>query len=58
MRKHLGWYLKGVRDASSLRERINHAPTADEVRTILAEARTRDLEPDGRERDEILAVAQ
>jgi nifR3 family TIM-barrel protein len=58
MRKHLGWYLKGVRDASTLRERINHAPTADEVRTILVEARTRDLEPDGRDRDEVLAVAQ
>jgi tRNA-dihydrouridine synthase B len=47
MRKHLGWYLKGIRDASSLRERINHAPTAAEVREILEEARDRELEPTG-----------
>lgn len=40
MRKHIGWYLKGVRDASSLRERVNQAPTADAVRTILAQARS------------------
>jgi len=44
MRKHLGWYLKGIRDAASLRERINHAPAADEVRQILEEARSRELE--------------
>src|SRR5205807_4494332 len=25
MRKHLGWYVKGVRDAAALRERINKA---------------------------------
>ena len=47
MRKHLGWYLKGVRDASTLRERINHAPTADDVRAILEEARGHELEPAG-----------
>ncbi|MBV8172217.1 MAG: tRNA dihydrouridine synthase DusB [Candidatus Eremiobacteraeota bacterium] len=57
MRKHLGWYLKGVRDASSLRERINHAPTAPEVREILDDARTRELEPDGSDKDEALAAA-
>ena len=47
MRKHLGWYLKGIHDASSLRERINHAPTAQEVREILEEARGHVLEPVG-----------
>lgn len=47
MRKHLGWYLKGIRDASSLRERINHAPAAGDVRAILEEARGRELEPSG-----------
>jgi tRNA-dihydrouridine synthase B len=40
MRKHLGWYLKGVRDASSLRERINHAATLGEVLALLDEARS------------------
>lgn len=42
MRKHIGWYLKGLRDASTLRERVNHAGSADEVRAILAEARERE----------------
>lgn len=41
MRKHLGWYLKGIEDASTYRERINHEPSPDGVRALLAEARTR-----------------
>jgi len=41
MRKHLGWYLKGIEDASTYRERINHEPNPDGVRALLAEARTR-----------------
>ena len=41
MRKHLGWYLRGIDDASTFRERINHEPSADGVRALLAEARTR-----------------
>lgn len=45
MRKHLGWYIKGIHDASSVRERINHAPSADDVRRILEEARSGELEP-------------
>ena len=49
MRKHLGWYLKGVEGASALRERINHEPAADNVRLILAEARTRSPADEGRE---------
>ncbi len=44
MRKHLGWYVKGIHGASSLRERINHAPTSDDVRAILEEARSQELE--------------
>lgn len=47
MRKHLGWYLKGVDDASTLRERINHEPAAEGVRGILSEARTRPLAAEG-----------
>jgi tRNA-dihydrouridine synthase B len=40
MRKHLGWYLKGVQDASSFRDRINHEPNPEGVRALLAEARS------------------
>ena len=47
MRKHLGWYVKGIHDASTLRERINHATTADEVRAILEEARSSRLDEAG-----------
>ena len=43
MRKHLGWYLKGIRDASSLRERINHAEAIAQVTGILDEASQREL---------------
>jgi tRNA-dihydrouridine synthase B len=48
MRKHLGWYLKGIEGASVLRERINHEPEPDNVRLILAEARTRPAADEGR----------
>jgi tRNA-dihydrouridine synthase B len=48
MRKHLGWYLKGIEGASALRERINNEPSADSVRLILAEARTRSAADEGR----------
>lgn len=41
MRKHLGWYLKGIEGASALREHINREPSADAVRVLLAQARTR-----------------
>ena len=41
MRKHLGWYLKGIEGASALRDAINHEPAADGVRAILAQARGR-----------------
>lgn len=41
MRKHLGWYLRGIDDASTFRERINHELSPDGVRALLAEARTR-----------------
>lgn len=37
MRKHLGWYLKGMHGASKYREAINHAPSSLEVLQILAE---------------------
>jgi len=31
MRKHIGWYLKGLRDASRLRSEINRIETAEEA---------------------------
>jgi tRNA-dihydrouridine synthase B len=57
MRKHLGWYVKGVHDASSLRERINRTVVADEVRVLLDDARTREPAERGPQEPEELAVA-
>jgi len=39
MRKHLGWYVKGIHDASSFRERINRAEGPAQVRALLEQAR-------------------
>jgi nifR3 family TIM-barrel protein len=36
MRKHAAWYLKGLRGAARLREKINRAATVEEMRHILA----------------------
>ncbi len=35
MRKHIGWYIAGMRGAAQLRDRINHMDDPDEVRTLL-----------------------
>ena len=35
MRKHIAWYLKGLRGATSARQAINMATTADEIKEIL-----------------------
>ena len=35
MRKHVGWYIKGMRGATQIRRQINTAATADEIRRIL-----------------------
>ncbi|KAF5042001.1 putative tRNA-dihydrouridine synthase [anaerobic digester metagenome] len=37
MRKHLGWYLKGMRGASHFRDRMNRAETGEEVIALLTE---------------------
>lgn len=37
MRKHAAWYLKGVPGAAKLRERVNRAQSAQELRGILRE---------------------
>lgn len=39
MRKHMGWYLKGLHGAAHYRDRINHAETPAEVLAILEELR-------------------
>ena len=35
MRKHIGWYLRGERGATQLRDRINRMEDADEVKALL-----------------------
>lgn len=37
MRKHLGWYLKGMHQAARYRDLINHAETANQVLDILVQ---------------------
>jgi tRNA-dihydrouridine synthase len=36
MRKHLGWYARGVPGAHGLRQEVVHTYSADEVAAILA----------------------
>ncbi len=57
MRKHLGWYVKGIHDAGSMRERINKAVAPDAVRALLDEARAAQPAERGAEEHEELAVA-
>ena len=35
MRKHVGWYLKGMRGAAEMRRRINEMESADEIFSAL-----------------------
>ena len=35
MRKHIGWYLHGLRDSAKIRNEINHSTSTDEVFSIL-----------------------
>ncbi len=37
MRKHFGWYIKGAKEASKIREQINHTEDKDEIVNILTE---------------------
>ena len=39
MRKHLAWYLKGMRNAAALRARINECRREGELREVLEQAR-------------------
>ena len=39
MRKHIGWYLKGLRGAAQIRDSINHAETPAQVRDLLSRFR-------------------
>jgi tRNA-dihydrouridine synthase B len=38
MRKHIAWYIKGIRGAAALRARVNCCETASSMRLLLAEA--------------------
>ena len=38
-RKHISWYIKGVRDAAAARNRINSAESLEEMREIVSELR-------------------
>ena len=39
MRKHVGWYIKGMRGATRIRRRINTASTVDEMKQVLCDLR-------------------
>lgn len=39
MRKHVGWYIKGMRGATQIRRQINTASTIDEMKQILSRLR-------------------
>jgi tRNA-dihydrouridine synthase B len=39
MRKHIAWYLRGMPMARAMRARVNRATTAEELKSLLAEAR-------------------
>ncbi|MBC5823614.1 MAG: tRNA dihydrouridine synthase DusB [Candidatus Eremiobacteraeota bacterium] len=49
MRKHLGWYVKGIHGASTLRERMNAAIDPAEVRALIAQAAAADVEQPDRQ---------
>lgn len=36
MRKHLAWYLKGVKGAAQVRDRVMHATTKEQIKAILS----------------------
>ena len=35
MRKHIGWYVKGMKGAALLRSEINHCPDAREALSLI-----------------------
>ena len=39
MRKHIAWYLRGMPMARAMRAKVNRAKTAEELKSLLAEAR-------------------
>lgn len=46
MRKHIGWYLRGIRGAGKTRAEINRAETPEQVRDILIRLRQENPEPE------------
>jgi tRNA-dihydrouridine synthase B len=43
MRKHIAWYIKGVKGAAEARVKVNNAKSFDEVRNILLRLAERDM---------------
>lgn len=39
MRKHIAWYLKGVKGASSIRDKINRLDDIDDIKKLLSECK-------------------
>jgi tRNA-dihydrouridine synthase len=39
MRKQLAWYMKGIKDAAAIRNRINTMDNREEIRSLLIEYR-------------------
>ncbi len=35
MRKHVAWYIKGLRDSTRVRELVNHAPTCEDLIDVI-----------------------
>ena len=35
MRAHMAWYVKGVKGAAAVRDRINHAENLEQIENIL-----------------------
>lgn len=38
LRKHMAWYLKGIKDSSKYRDRINKSESIEEIKEIMKEA--------------------
>lgn len=37
MRKHIAWYVKGLKDSTKIRDKINTVKTKEEITTCLTE---------------------
>ncbi|MDF2674594.1 MAG: dusB, partial [Clostridiales bacterium] len=44
MRKHLGWYLKGIKGAALMRDSINRLENIDDIKKILIDCKREQLD--------------